>query len=429
MIDDTLRKIKRFIPRNVFVFFQPAYHYLLALGGALLYRFPSREITVIAITGTKGKTTTSEYVNAILEAAGKKTALSSTLRFKIGDNSRPNMYKMSLPGRFFLQQFLRQAVDAGCTHAIIEITSEAAKQYRHKFTSLDALLFTNLTPEHIESHGSFEQYADAKLSIGRALVASSKRPRIMIANTDDAYGQRFLALGTDITIPYSMADTTNIEDSDRGVAFTSRGTRFTIATKGHFNVANALAAIGYARAIGVTDETIAHGLSSLSLIRGRMEHIDAGQDFTVIVDYAHTPESLEAAYGAYPNTRKICVLGSAGGGRDTGKRPRMGEIANTYCTHIILTDEDPYDEDPAKIVADVRAGITTTPCEIIMDRRVAIARALSLAQTGDAVYITGKGTDPYIMGRNGTKTPWDDIIVAREELTTFLSSHTQSTSL
>jgi UDP-N-acetylmuramoyl-L-alanyl-D-glutamate--2,6-diaminopimelate ligase len=160
-----------------------------------------------------------------------------------------------------------------------------------------------------------------------------------------------------------------------------------------------------------------------------MEHIDAGQDFTVIVDYAHTPESLEAAYGAYPNTRKICVLGSAGGGRDTGKRPRMGEIANTYCTHIILTDEDPYDEDPAKIVADVRAGITTTPCEIIMDRRVAIARALSLAQTGDAVYITGKGTDPYIMGRNGTKTPWDDIIVAREELTTFLSSHTQSTSL
>jgi len=420
MLNDILRIIKIFIPHKVFAFFQPAYHYVLAFAGAIYYRFPSRSLTVIAITGTKGKTTTAEFVNAILEADGKKTALSSTLRFKIGDTSRPNMYKMSLPGRFFLQRFLWQAVDAGCSHAIIEITSEAAKQYRHKFVSLDALLFTNLAPEHIESHGSFEKYAEAKLSIGRALVASHKRPRIMVANMDDAYGERFLSLGADINIPYHMTDATLVEDSAHSTSFTSHHTRFSLAVPGHFNIANALAAIAYTRVIGISDETIARGLGAMTGVRGRMEHIEAGQNFSVIVDYAHTPESLEAAYKAYPDRRKICVLGSTGGGRDTWKRPRMGAIADTHCAHIILTDEDPYDENPDTIVAGVRAGITHTPCEIIMDRRTAIAHACKLAQQGDVVYITGKGTDPYIMGKNGTKTPWDDASVAREEIVSLL---------
>lgn len=420
MIDNILRKIKKIIPHKVFAFFQPVYHYTLAFLGAIYYRFPSRAITVIAITGTKGKTTTAEFINAILEADGKKTALSSTLRFKIGDTSRPNMYKMSLPGRFFLQRFLREAVDARCTHAIIEITSEAAKQYRHKFVSLDALLFTNLAPEHIESHGSFEKYAEAKLSIGRALVTSHKRPRIMVVNGDDSYGERFLSLGADINIPYHMTDATSVEDSAHGVSFVSQHTRFSLAILGHFNIANALATISYARAIGITDETIARGLGAMTGVRGRMEHIEAGQNFSVIVDYAHTPESLESAYSAYPRARKICVLGSTGGGRDTWKRPRMGEIADTHCAHIILTDEDPYDENPDTIVADVRTGITHTPCEIIMDRRAAIAHACKLARQGDVVYITGKGTDPYIMGKNGTKTPWDDASVAREEIVSLL---------
>jgi len=421
MIDDILRTIKKIIPRSVFVFFQPTYHYTLALVSTILYRFPSRHITIIAITGTKGKTTTAEFVNAILEANGARTALSSTLRFKVGNTSRPNMYKMSLPGRFFLQHFLRQAVDAGCSHAIVEITSEAAKQYRHIFTEIDALLFTNLAPEHIESHGSFEKYADAKLSIGHALVSSRKRPRIMVANTDDAYGARFLALGADINTAYHMSDVTDIHETSGGTIFTHSNTRFSLAIPGRFNIANALAAIGYARAVGMTEETIVRGLASVGAVRGRMEHINAGQDFTVIVDYAHTPESLEAAYGVYPDKHKICVLGSTGGGRDTWKRPAMGAIADTHCAHIILTDEDPYDENPDAIVADVRTGITHTPCEVIMDRRMAIARAISLAHRGDVVYITGKGTDPYIMGKDGIKTPWDDATVAREELVTLLS--------
>ncbi|NTV44819.1 MAG: UDP-N-acetylmuramyl-tripeptide synthetase [Candidatus Yonathbacteria bacterium] len=420
MLDDIFRTTKKIIPHRLFVFLQPAYHYALACAGAIIYRFPSRTITVIAVTGTKGKTTTVELLNAILEKNGAKTALSSTLRFKIGERSRPNMYKMSLPGRFFLQRFLRQAVNAGCSHAIVEITSEAAKQYRHKFVALDALIFTNLAPEHIESHGSFEKYADAKLSIGRALVASSKRPRIIVANIDDPHGKNFLDLSVDIRAAYGVSNAPDALVSPDTIVLSIGSSRTTIRQGGAFNLMNILAAITYARAAGISDETIASGLSSVGMIRGRMEHVDEGQSFTVIVDYAHTPDSLKAAYGAYPDARKICVLGGTGGGRDTWKRPEMGTIADTFCSHIILTDEDPYDEDPRCIVEGIEKGIKKTPCEIIMDRKAAITRACELAQPNDVVYITGKGTDPYIMGKNGEKTPWDDATVARDVLHTLL---------
>ena len=158
MVERLLRFIKKFIPKPLFTFGQPFYHRLLALAAAIVYRFPSRHLTVVAVTGTKGKSSVVEIVNALLEEAGFKTAVLGTVRFKIGDESTPNKYKMTMPGRFFVQSFLRRAVDAGCTHAVIEMTSEGAKQFRHKFIELDALIFTNLTPEHIESHGSFENY-------------------------------------------------------------------------------------------------------------------------------------------------------------------------------------------------------------------------------------------------------------------------------
>src|ERR1035437_8021944 len=144
MLNKILRKIEKFIPKKLFKMGQPTYHYLLALVGAVTYRFPGKKIKIVAVTGTKGKTSTVEFVNTILEESGKKTALAGTLRFKIGHNSKPNLYKMTMPGRFFIQRFLRQAVDVGCEYAVIEMSSEAAKQFRHKFVDLDALLFTNL---------------------------------------------------------------------------------------------------------------------------------------------------------------------------------------------------------------------------------------------------------------------------------------------
>ena len=415
-MDTLLRIIKKIIHRNIFSFFQPAYHYLFALLAVLVYRFPSRKIKIVAITGTKGKTSTAEIVNAILEEAGYKTALAGTLRFKVGDEEERNLYKMTIPGRFFVQRFLRRAVNAKCDWVIIEMTSEGARQFRHKFIDFDALIFTNLSPEHIESHGSFEKYKDAKLSIARALANSPKRPRIIIANADNEYAGEFLSVDADTKTTYSLKDAEPYTLEKNKTTFNFMGSPVHAHLSGAFNLSNMLAGISFARAINISPEVIRRAIGKFHGIRGRVERVNAGQDFDVIVDYAHTTDSLEKVYEVFQDSRKICVLGGTGGGRDTWKRPAMGAIASAHCDEIILTNEDPYDEDPEKIVSEILAGIEGGQAEVIMDRREAIARAIALAQTGDAVIITGKGTDPYIMGPNGTKTEWDDAAVAREEL-------------
>ncbi len=415
-MENILRIIKKLIPRNIFSALQPAYHYFFALLAAFVYRFPSRKIKVVAVTGTKGKTSTTEIVNAILEEAGYRTALAGTLRFKIGDEEERNLYKMTIPGRFFVQRFLRRAVKAKCDWVIIEMTSEGARQYRHKFIDFDALIFTNLSPEHIESHGSFENYKNAKLSIARALASSPKRPRIIVANADNQYANEFLAVDADTKTTYSLKDAEPYTLEKDSTTFNFMGVPLQAHLSGAFNLSNMLAGISFARSINVSPEVIRRALEKFHGIRGRVEKVNAGQDFDVIVDYAHTTDSLEKVYEVFQDSRKICVLGGTGGGRDSWKRPAMGAIAGAHCDEIILTNEDPYDEDPEKIVSEIMAGVEGGRAEIIMDRREAIARALSLAKTGDAVIITGKGTDPYIMGPNGSKLEWDDATVAREEL-------------
>ncbi|MBX4215520.1 UDP-N-acetylmuramoyl-L-alanyl-D-glutamate--2,6-diaminopimelate ligase [Candidatus Parcubacteria bacterium] len=415
MLEKTLRFLERYIiPRSLYRFFQPAYHYLLALAAALLYRFPSRNLKVIGVTGTKGKSSTVELIGAVLAEAGYKTALLSTIHFKVDDEEERNLFKVTMPGRFFAQRFLRKAVAKKCDYAVIEMTSEGSRFFRHKFIALDAFVFTNITPEHIESHGSFEKYLEAKLAIARSLGSSSKRPRIVVANKDDQYAGRFLAVQAEDKRTFSLEDAKPYELRENGIEFTLRGKKIFSHLRGAFNLSNILAAATVAEAFGVTQEAIARALSKMNGIRGRLERVTAGQDFEVIVDYAHTTDSLEKVYQVFQNQKKICVLGGTGGGRDKWKRPEMGRIASAYCDHVILTNEDPYDEDPMAIVNEIKAGIEN--CEVIIDRREAIRRAIALAQTGDAVIVTGKGTDPYIMGPRGAKIPWDDAQVAREEL-------------
>ncbi|MFZ2038928.1 MAG: UDP-N-acetylmuramoyl-L-alanyl-D-glutamate--2,6-diaminopimelate ligase [Minisyncoccia bacterium] len=411
-----LRQIKKIIPTKIFSSLQPIYHWKLAFLAALIYRFPSRKIKVIAITGTKGKTSTAEIINAILEEAGFKTALAGTLRFKIGDDSKNNMYKMTLPGRFFVQKFLRQAVNAKCEYVILEITSQAVVQYRHKFINLDALIFTNLAPEHIESHGSYENYLAAKLEIAKALEKSKKPNRIIVSNSDDKEGNKFLNINVPTKLPYSIKDVEPFEIKKEGCEFTWGGQKITSPLSGLFNIYNILAAATFAKSQNVSDQIIKRAVEKFSGIRGRVEKIDEGQNFTVIVDYAHTPDSLEKLYEVFQSSRIIAVLGNTGGGRDKWKRIEMANIAEKHASHIILTDEDPYDDDPRGIVEDMAKEITEKPLEIIMDRRQAIATAFKEAKPGDAVLITGKGTDPYIMRANGKKEAWNDAEVAREEL-------------
>lgn len=427
-MDTILYHIKRLIPTSLFRLLQPPYHYFFAVLGALVYGSPSKEITVIGVTGTKGKSTVVELINSIFEADGKRTAVAGTIRFKIGEKSERNLYKMTMPGRLFTQRFLREAVNAGCDVAVLEMTSQGVLQYRHKFIHLDALVFTNLSPEHIEAHGSYEKYVEAKLQLARTLEKSLKRPRFMVANKDDEQGVRFLEAEVEHAIPYGLSDlelhTLNKDD----VSLVLEGTTIRVPLVGLFNVYNALAAITCTRALGVPLKTIHTALSNLSPIRGRVERFKtpkgSKKSLTGVVDYAHTPDSLEKLYQAFPKEKKVCVLGNTGGGRDTWKRPEMARIADKYCEQIILTNEDPYDEDPKKIVDEMVRGIEDeSKLQIIMDRRKAIRTALEDAPDGAVVLISGKGTDPYIMGPHNTKTPWSDAKVVQQEIADLFGEH------
>ena len=404
------------------------YHLFLAWFGAVLYGFPARQMIVVGVTGTKGKSSTAEFLNAILEEAGHTTALINSIRFKTADVSEPNLTRMSMPGRFFIQRFLHDALKKGCTAAILEMTSEGARQNRHRFIDLDALIFTNLAPEHIESHGSLQAYANAKFEIGRQLARSRKYPRTIVSNLDDKEGGRYLTLSVENVVPFSLGTAAPFHANERGGSFTLENQELSVHLPGEFSLKNALASSLTARALGIPMDAIERALGRVTKIPGRAERIEAGQNFTLVVDYAHTPDSLQALYSAYKNLRKICVLGSTGGGRDTWKRPIMGRIADTSCDTIILTNEDPYDEKPEQIVSDIAHGMTHKP-EIIMDRREAIVRALSLARTDDAVLITGKGTDPDIRGPSGSKIVWSDAVVAREEVEKLLAKQGRIMSL
>ncbi len=391
--------LKLFVPSWMVERLRPAYHSFLAWFFAHWYRMPARRLVVIGVTGTKGKSTVADMLYAIFSAAGHKTALASTIRFVTPRGEKPNLFKMTMQGRGHLQHLLAQAVEEGATHAIVEITSEGVLQDRHKYLALDGLVVTNIEPEHIERHGSFEMYVAAKRAIVAELERSAKPRRVLVTNSDIEETRRFLDATVTAAIPFSFKE---LDDAP------------TVPLPGDFNRMNALAALKMATQFAVPDIIARTALATLPTVRGRLEEVKEGQPFTVVVDYAHTAESLKALYGAYPG-RKICVLGNTGGGRDRWKRPLMGSIADSACAEVILTNEDPYDEDPQTIVDEMAAGMQRVP-SVVLDRRHAIREAIARANPGDTVLISGKGTDPYIMGPRGSKIDWSDAAVVREEL-------------
>ncbi|MGA2418083.1 MAG: Mur ligase family protein [Candidatus Staskawiczbacteria bacterium] len=381
--------IKKFIPK----FLLGWYHFCWALFGAVVFGFPSKDLIVIGVTGTSGKSTTTDLITRILEESGKKVASISTIRFKIADKERENKYKMSMPGRFVIQKFLKQAKDAGCKFVVLEVTSEGIRQFRHKFINFDCAVFTNLTPEHIESHGGFGNYRNEKLKLFKATKS------IHVINTDDENSKYFWDIPAKQKIGFSINDKKNYD--------------FSLNLIGDFNTLNALAAISVAKAYGIDFETCKKALEKAKGIAGRMEIISKNP--MVIVDYAHTPEQLEAVYKTFKEEKLICVLGSCGGGRDKWKRPVLGKIAKKYCKEIIITNEDPYDENPTEIINQV-AETAGQNAKKILDRKKAIETAIKLAKPSDVVIITGKGSEPWMCLENGKKIPWDDRKVAREAL-------------
>jgi UDP-N-acetylmuramoyl-L-alanyl-D-glutamate--2,6-diaminopimelate ligase len=415
MLEKTLRTIEKIIPKSIFRFFQPWYHYTLGLIGAIIYGFPSQKMLVVLVTGTKGKTTTSELIFRIFREMGYHSALINTIEFCIDEDRRRNYFKMTTPGRLTLQKFLKEAYKKGCTHAVVEVSSEAVLQFRHRFLYPDAVVVTNLSPEHIERHGSFENYRNAKLEIAKRLLKSNKPRSILITNLDEETLSPFRHLPIKEQYAFSLNDIKPIAKDGDGNSFIWHNRRLHVHTPGEFNVYNVLSAITLADAYNIPPEKQIAAIEKFHGSRGRVEKVDLGQNFTVIVDYAHTADSMEKLYKTFSG-RKICVFGATGGGRDKWKRSEMGRIASTYCDEIILTNDDPYDENPESIVADIKNGVTNPKVLVEIDRRKAIRMALKKANKDSVVLITGKGTDPYLMESGGKKTPWDDVDVTKEEL-------------
>jgi len=415
--------IKKFIPS----FIVSWYHFLLVSLGAVFYRFPAKKIKIIGITGTNGKSTVVEMTSKILEEAGCKTASLSSIKFKIGNKQWPNELRMTMPGRLTLQKFLRQAVNEKSDYIVLEVTSEGIKQHRHRFIDFEIAVFTNLTPEHIEAHGSFEKYKETKGELFRAAK------KIHILNLDDENKKYFLSFPADKKYGYGLNSgyqphgieylkAENIQATPKGIGFSVKDISFNLPLLGSFNIYNAIAAICVGLSQGISLETSKSALEKLKVIPGRMEEV-ISEPFKVFVDYAFTPNALQKAYETLsenskfqiPNSKMVCVLGACGGGRDKWKRPVLGELAAKYCDEVIITNEDPYDEDPMEIINQIAKG-TEGKAKTILDRREAIKKALLLAEPGDIVVITGKGCEPCICAAKGKKIPWDDREVVKEEL-------------
>ena len=422
--------MKSFLKKITPDFLLSWYHFILAFLGAIIYRFPAKKLEVIGITGTNGKSTVVFLISQILEAfrqaQGKKikVAAISSIQFKIKNKVWPNPLKMTMPGRLKLQKFLHQAVKAGCQYAVLEVTSEGIKQHRHKFIGFDSAVFTNLTPEHLESHGDFDNYKTAKGKLFQSLRPGGK----IIVNLDDPTANYFLQfpakekIGYAIDAPSSvkvhqLIKPKNYQLTPKGVSFLIDHSNFNLNLLGKFNIYNALAAITIGLAEGVSLKEISLALGKIKGIPGRLE-IVIKKPFTVIVDYAHTPDALEKVYQTIKEVfpgRMIGVIGAAGGGRDRWKRPELGKIADQYCDQIIITNEDPYDENPQTIIDEIAKGIRQKKPEKILDRQQAIHRALELAQTAEVVIITGKGCESWMCLARGEKIPWDDRKIVREE--------------
>ena len=381
---------------------------------------PTEQLRVFGVTGTNGKTTTAFLVREILEAAGTQTGLLGTVKQVVGGVEEE--VERTTPEAIYLQATFRRMLASGDAACAMEVSSHALVLHRADAIHFDVTLFTNLTQDHLDFHGTMEEYFAAK----RLLFEGDGATRIV--NVDDEYGRRLA--GEFECVTFSAAGAA-ADYSAHAVEFDTAGARFLARTPhgelelatglpGSFNVANALGALAAAVALGVEPETAAAGLARAARVPGRFEPIDEGQGFAVLVDYAHTPDSMENVLRAARKLtagRLISVFG-AGGDRDRDKRPKMGRAGGELSDLAVVTSDNPRSEDPAAIVAEVAAGAEGQAAEVAVevDRRAAIALALGRAEPGDTVVIAGKGHEQGQEFEGGRKIPFDDRDVACEEL-------------
>lgn len=412
------------------------YHRALARLASILYPVDQSKVKIIGVTGTDGKTTTSYFLHQIFEEAGYKVASVNSIRFKIGDKEWKNDTDNTTPGRFELMRFIKQAVTAGCQVIILEVTSWGIVQSRVRGINFDAAVLTNVTYEHLDLHKTFENYKRAKGELFVVTAQGQRKantPKLSVVNMDDPSNEFFLQFSADKKISYGMetaatlrAHDIHTQEGEIKFNLLTPDSKLSIALKlpGLFNVYNALAAAGVAWGWGVPLEKIKSGLEKLEYVPGRLEKIDEGQPFGVIVDFAHTPNGMKqlflTARSLYPSGKVIAVYGATGG-RDPGKRPRIGEAAAQYADFSVLTTEDPRHEDPAKIAEQIAQGLKEKGSVegedfiFIKDRAQAIAHAVRMAKPGDVVLLCSMGCYDCMYVGDG-KIPWDDRVQAHKAL-------------
>jgi len=466
-MDRALQIIKRFIPKKIFSLAWPIYHFLLGVTANVIYRWPSQHLIVIGVTGTTGKTTTTYLIASMLRGAGYKVGYTSTAMFSDGNKDWINDKKMTMVGRLFTHKMLRKMLKNGCQYAIIETSSEGIVQYRHRFIDYDVVMITGLYPEHIESHGSFDNYREAKGMLfsrlkdcktkytddhknvkraeGIKKLSLNRVKKTIVVNANDQYASYFASFWAEEKYAFSLRNekvpgvfdesvnrvVADISQTDTERKLIINKVPITVNMLGRFNLTNILAAATVGLTQGISLEKIKIGLEKVAGVPGRLEKIIEGQSFSIIVDYAFEPNAVKRLYETINESahgKIIHVLGSTGGGRDKSRRPVLGEIAGQLADIVIVTDEDPYDENPSLIIEAVAQGAESAGKKRNIDlftdlsRRQAINKALSKARDNDVVLITGKGSEQAICRAKGKKEKWDDRAVCREELATILKT-------
>ncbi len=419
------------VPDHVAVIYVEDTRQALQAAVPFFYDYPASKMRMIGVTGTNGKTTTTHIIAHLLRSQGYTVGVIGTVHILIDDQSYP--IHNTTPDVADLQQILQQMVDAGVTHCIMEVSSHALALGRTAGVEYDTAVFTNLTQDHLDFHKTFDNYLAAKAKLFKQVSASYqvKEGKGAVINVDDAYGQSIVDVTTSPMITYSTEGKGSMNASDLTV--TAKSSKFTlnydgksylISTKiaGMFNVYNTLAAVGATLYEGLSMEEIVKGLATFTAVPGRFELIEEGQDFAVVVDYAHTPDGLENILQTAKKIveNRILVVFGCGGDRDATKRPIMGRIAAQFGDRVFVTSDNPRTEDPVQIVKDVEVGVREglhddVTYEVIVDRREAIHKAIAEATTGDVVIIAGKGHEDYQILKDET-IHFDDREVAREAL-------------
>ena len=399
----------------------------LARAAASYYRHPGTRLQVIGVTGTNGKTTVAFMVKEVLEASGIRTGLLGTVRYEIGDRVIPAA--RTTPEALEVQQMMAQMLEAGCKACVMEVSSHALAQKRVAGIEFDVAIFTNLTQDHLDYHGTMENYLAAKQKLFTKTATGSKRGTVVI-NIDDASGVR-LADETDVEVKltYGIRGAASLRATK--IHLGADASTFTVETAeksfvcklpliGRHNIYNALAATGASLALGIEPRKIQSALAGMAPVPGRLESVSRGQKFTVFVDYAHTDDALHNVLTTLREVTKgrLLLLFGCGGNRDAGKRPKMGRVAAEFADYTIITSDNPRNEQPEKIAAQIEEGfraVKPRDYSVELDRKRAIGEIISLARPGDTVLLAGKGHETY-QEFEDTVVPFDDRVYASEAL-------------